>query len=72
MKYGYKSKEEKKIREFWGEGKVGDLTVNFMMDYYQPLMKRKTIKAEELEMLKYFKEMAEELINHLENDVEKK
>ena len=72
MKYGYRSEEEKEVRDFWGQGKIGDLTANFMMDYYQPLMKRKTVKPEELEMLECFKEMVAELINHLENNTEKK
>ena len=71
MKYGYKSEEDKKIRDFYGNGKIGDMTAHFMTNYYQPLMKRKTIKNEELEMLKYFKEMANELIKHLENVEEK-
>jgi hypothetical protein len=72
MKYGYRSEEDRVIRDFWGKGKIGEMVANFMTDYYQPLMKRKSIKNEEIEMLKYFKEMAEELLEHLENNVEKK
>lgn len=67
MKYGYTSKEDRKIRDFYGMGKIGDMTAIFLMNYYQQLMRRKTINNEELEMLQYFKDMANELIEHLEN-----
>lgn len=71
MKYGYNTTEDRKIWEMHKGGKVDDLTLRFMRDYYQPLMKRKTITEHETEMLNYFKEMVTELVNHLENEVEK-
>lgn len=72
MKYGYRSEEDRMVRNFWDNGKIGEMVANFMTDYYQPLMKRKSIKNEEIEMLNHFKAMAEELLEHLENNVERK
>lgn len=66
MKYGYHSKEEKILREI-SEGKIGNMATNFMMDYYWALMKRKTLKDNERQMLKMFFEMVDEMKEHFKN-----